>query len=164
LLTKQFILKTSWRDATAFYPAGACAVARHGAQLRPAQYCREKSNSVQKNLRTVNLPYGIIFYSEFTDAEIDARKQIKPERQGIAVRPRQGYFSITTTIWEFDMSKFISAVQAFIADENGVTAIEYGLIAALIGVAMATAAETLGDKIVETFNFVKDDLTAAMAP
>jgi pilus assembly protein Flp/PilA len=62
------------------------------------------------------------------------------------------------------MSKFISAVQAFIADENGVTAIEYGLIAALIGVAMATAAETLGDKIIETFNFVKSDLTAAMAP
>jgi pilus assembly protein Flp/PilA len=50
------------------------------------------------------------------------------------------------------MSKFISAVKAFAADENGVTAIEYGLIAALIGVAVATIADPIGDRLKVVFN------------
>jgi pilus assembly protein Flp/PilA len=52
------------------------------------------------------------------------------------------------------MSKFTSAVQAFIADENGVTAIEYGLIASLIGVSMVLAAGALGTKIAAAFTYV----------
>jgi pilus assembly protein Flp/PilA len=52
------------------------------------------------------------------------------------------------------MSKIFSAVKTFVADENGVTAIEYGLIAALIGVAMAVAAGTVGTKITAAFNYV----------
>jgi pilus assembly protein Flp/PilA len=81
--------------------------------------------------------------------------------QPIAVRPGQELFLSTTTIWEFDMSKFISAVQAFVADENGVTAIEYGLIAALIGVAIAVTAGLVGDRLDIVFNKVKDALPAA---
>lgn len=54
------------------------------------------------------------------------------------------------------MSNFISAVKTFAADENGVTAIEYGLIAALIGVAMAAAAAGLGDKVKQAFEHVRD--------
>jgi pilus assembly protein Flp/PilA len=60
--------------------------------------------------------------------------------------------------WEFVMKTFKSAVQAFIADEDGVTAIEYGLIAALIGVAMVTAAGALGVKIGSTFDYVAGKL------
>ena len=56
------------------------------------------------------------------------------------------------------MKTFKSAVQAFIADEDGVTAIEYGLIAALIGVAMVTAATALGVKIGATFEYVTKKL------
>jgi len=56
------------------------------------------------------------------------------------------------------MKTFKSAVQAFIADEDGVTAIEYGLIAALIGVAMVTAAGVLGGKISDTFEYVAGKL------
>lgn len=52
------------------------------------------------------------------------------------------------------MSNFISAVKAFAADENGVTAIEYGLIAALIGVAMAAAATDVGTKVKSAFEKV----------
>ncbi|PWF55185.1 Flp family type IVb pilin [Massilia glaciei] len=37
------------------------------------------------------------------------------------------------------MKKFISATKTFMADEGGVTAIEYGLIAALIATALITA-------------------------
>ena len=52
------------------------------------------------------------------------------------------------------MSNFISAAKTFAADENGVTAIEYGLIAALIGVAMATSASSVGDKVKAVFDYV----------
>jgi len=62
------------------------------------------------------------------------------------------------------MKTIFTAVQAFIADEDGVTAIEYGLIAALVGVVMAGAAKLLGAEIDKTFDFVTGKLTAAMAP
>jgi pilus assembly protein Flp/PilA len=52
------------------------------------------------------------------------------------------------------MNKPTAAVRDFLADENGVTAIEYGLIASLIGVAMVTAATALGAKISDAFNYV----------
>jgi pilus assembly protein Flp/PilA len=58
------------------------------------------------------------------------------------------------------MSTITSAIKAFIADENGVTAIEYGLIAALIGVAMATVAGEVGDEIADTFEYIRDELMA----
>ncbi|MFC4929448.1 Flp family type IVb pilin [Massilia sp. GCM10023247] len=60
------------------------------------------------------------------------------------------------------MKTIFTAVQAFVADEDGVTAIEYGLIAALIGVAMATTAGLLGDQIEATFDKVKVALENAL--
>jgi pilus assembly protein Flp/PilA len=60
---------------------------------------------------------------------------------------------------EFKMSKIVSAVKAFVADENGVTAIEYGLIAALVGVAIVGAVTLLGTEISKTFNTVVDKLS-----
>ncbi|GGE86783.1 Flp family type IVb pilin [Massilia psychrophila] len=59
------------------------------------------------------------------------------------------------------MSKIASAVKAFIADENGVTAIEYGLIAALVGVAIAGAVGFLGDQLNTTFNTVRTAMSPA---
>jgi pilus assembly protein Flp/PilA len=59
------------------------------------------------------------------------------------------------------MSNFTSAFKAFVADENGVTAIEYGLIAALIGVSIATAATQLGDQLETLFNTIKTKLTVS---
>jgi prepilin peptidase CpaA len=59
------------------------------------------------------------------------------------------------------MSNFVTAVKTFIADENGVTAIEYGLIAALIGVVMATAADVIGDRLKLAFDFIKNKLPTA---
>lgn len=49
------------------------------------------------------------------------------------------------------MSNFISAVKDFAADENGVTAIEYGLIAALVGVGIIVGATALGGKLGKLF-------------
>ncbi|MGC1270356.1 MAG: Flp family type IVb pilin [Croceibacterium sp.] len=45
-----------------------------------------------------------------------------------------------------------------IRDEQGATAIEYGLIAALIAIAAITAMQSLGNEISTTFNTVKTKL------
>lgn len=59
-----------------------------------------------------------------------------------------------TYLMEFMMSKIISAVKTFVADEDGVTAIEYGLIAALVGIALIAGATTLGGKLSDSFAFL----------
>ncbi|GGD52933.1 Flp family type IVb pilin [Erythrobacter arachoides] len=48
-----------------------------------------------------------------------------------------------------------------IRDEQGATAIEYGLIAALIAVAAITAMQSLGNELSTTFNNVSTELTEA---
>ena len=48
-----------------------------------------------------------------------------------------------------------------IRDEQGATAIEYGLIAALIAVAAITAMQSLGNELSTTFNNVKTELEDA---
>lgn len=49
-------------------------------------------------------------------------------------------------------------VSRFVKNESGATAIEYGLIAALISVAIITAATTLGGNVAATFDSVSDQL------
>jgi len=55
------------------------------------------------------------------------------------------------------MSKFMSR---FLKDESGATAIEYGLIAALIAVVLVTALGTLGTNLSSTFDKVATDVKA----
>lgn len=59
------------------------------------------------------------------------------------------------------MSKFISAVQAFIADEEGVTALEYGMIAALIAGVIVGAVTLLGDNVESVFNTIAGKIVAS---
>ncbi|QYC10122.1 Flp family type IVb pilin [Brevundimonas nasdae] len=56
------------------------------------------------------------------------------------------------------MTKFVSH---FIKDESGATAIEYGLIAALIAVVIIGAVSVLGTKLSDTFTAVSDKLVTA---
>jgi pilus assembly protein Flp/PilA len=49
-----------------------------------------------------------------------------------------------------------------IKDESGATAIEYGLIAALISVALITGATTLGGALDNTFSKLGGKLTTAV--
>jgi pilus assembly protein Flp/PilA len=49
-------------------------------------------------------------------------------------------------------------VSRFITNESGVTAIEYGLIAALIAVVIITAVSTVGGNLSKTFNSVASSL------
>ncbi|WP_227711278.1 Flp family type IVb pilin [Novosphingobium ovatum] len=57
----------------------------------------------------------------------------------------------------------ISRLKALMCDENGATAIEYGLIAALIAVASITAMKGLGNQLKTTFNTTSSQMSAANA-
>lgn len=52
----------------------------------------------------------------------------------------------------------------FMNDESGATAIEYGLIAALISVALITGASTLGNALNNQFKNISTNLKATAAP
>lgn len=54
-----------------------------------------------------------------------------------------------------------NATTRFIADEDGATAIEYALIAALIAVGIIIAARALGVSISGTFDDIKEELDGA---
>lgn len=57
----------------------------------------------------------------------------------------------------------MKALANFFKDESGATAIEYGLIAALISVAIILVVTQLGDSLNDTFGAVKDALDTANA-
>lgn len=53
----------------------------------------------------------------------------------------------------------MSTIRKLIKDESGATAIEYGLIAALVSVAIITVLGTLGTNLTATFQAVADNLS-----
>lgn len=63
-------------------------------------------------------------------------------------------YQSTRRIGENDMSKII----AFLKNESGATAIEYGLIAAGISIAIIGVVNTLGSKLKTTFSSVSSQL------
>jgi pilus assembly protein Flp/PilA len=52
----------------------------------------------------------------------------------------------------------MQTIKKFVRDEQGATAIEYGLIAAGIAVAIITVVQGLGTKLTSTFESVKNAL------
>lgn len=61
------------------------------------------------------------------------------------------------------MSKMMLFVNRFVRDEEGVTAIEYGLIAFLIAVVIIAAVDVVGTRLCATFNSVAVALGGAAA-
>jgi pilus assembly protein Flp/PilA len=61
-------------------------------------------------------------------------------------------------------AKMKNVMKKFFKNESGATAIEYGLIAALIAVAIIGAVSTLGTDLATTFGDVSAELTGAGAP
>lgn len=57
----------------------------------------------------------------------------------------------------------LTKIQSFLGDESGATAIEYGLIAALVSVAAIAALTLMGNALKNIFNVVKDALENAAA-
>jgi pilus assembly protein Flp/PilA len=54
----------------------------------------------------------------------------------------------------------MNLISRFVRDESGATAIEYGLIAALIAVVIITAVTAVGTKLSATFNAISGHLGA----
>ena len=55
----------------------------------------------------------------------------------------------------------MTTFKRFFADESGATAIEYGLIAALVSVAVLAILGTLGGQLQQTFQNISTSLTSA---
>ena len=58
------------------------------------------------------------------------------------------------------VSKMSSTIRALVRSRRAATAIEYGLIAALIAVAAIAAMQGLGNKLKTTFNNVSSNMKA----
>lgn len=56
----------------------------------------------------------------------------------------------------------ITTMKSFLSDESGATAIEYGLIAALVSVAAIAALGSLGNSLGTMFNSVANELSDAV--
>lgn len=61
------------------------------------------------------------------------------------------------------MDTFTSAVKTFVNDENGITAIEYGLIAALIAAGIVVSVTAVSGSLSSAFNYIKTQITTAIA-
>lgn len=61
------------------------------------------------------------------------------------------------------MDKPTVALQRFLQEEEGVTAIEYGLIAALIAVVIIAAVQAVGQNLYNIFNYIANKLTTPAA-
>jgi pilus assembly protein Flp/PilA len=62
------------------------------------------------------------------------------------------------TTYTINKARVTDRIKSFFNDDSGVTAIEYGLIAALIAVAIITAVTTLGTNLTATFNNIAGKL------
>lgn len=60
-------------------------------------------------------------------------------------------------------TKFFSEIKRFIRDEEGATAVEYGLLAALIAVVMVVAVSSVGNRVCETFRTIATKLGGSPA-
>lgn len=60
------------------------------------------------------------------------------------------------------MNKLVNASRRFLADEEGVTAIEYGLIAALIAVAIIAGTTLVGTELNDLFTDVSEKLNVTI--
>lgn len=60
------------------------------------------------------------------------------------------------------MKNLMNGMNAFLRDEEGVTAIEYGLIAALIAVVIIVSVGNVGTNLVAVFQYIADQLGAAL--
>jgi len=60
--------------------------------------------------------------------------------------------------FQFLKEPTMNAIKKFIRDEEGVTAIEYGLLAALIATVIITAVTSVGTKLAAMFQAIADAL------
>lgn len=59
------------------------------------------------------------------------------------------------------MKKLFAWREAYLRNEDGATAIEYGLIAAGVALAISVVVFTLGDEVRDLFGGISDDISTA---
>ena len=103
---------------------------------------------------------------------LDAGKMVifleEMERHGVARAADQGITQVGPILMrygtgaqkEFTMNYFIQKAKEFARNEEGVTAIEYGLLAALVAVVIIAAVSSIGDSLNTTFESVATKLSA----
>ena len=64
---------------------------------------------------------------------------------------------------QYPINKFRKFLATRLNDQSGATAIEYGLIAALIAVAAIAAMQGLGDSLKSTFNGTSSSMASSSA-
>jgi pilus assembly protein Flp/PilA len=60
------------------------------------------------------------------------------------------------------MQRLTQNLKRFVRDEDGVTAIEYGLIAALIAVVIIATVQLVGQNLSKVFSFIGAELGATL--
>ncbi|MEQ1900707.1 MAG: Flp family type IVb pilin [Devosia sp.] len=55
-----------------------------------------------------------------------------------------------------------AAISSFLRDEDGATAIEYGILAAIMGIGLVFAFTAFGDSLISMFGVVSGKSTSAM--
>jgi pilus assembly protein Flp/PilA len=71
---------------------------------------------------------------------------------------------MTATLRQTKGNSPMRILSRFVKDESGATAIEYGLIAVLIGVAIIAGATALGNALNTTFNDIAGEMVTTPAP
>ncbi len=73
------------------------------------------------------------------------------------------YYNFINICWKlyWENSVMVFKLKALLADESGATAIEYGLIAALVSVAAIAALTVMGTSLETMFNRVSNELSGA---
>jgi pilus assembly protein Flp/PilA len=62
------------------------------------------------------------------------------------------------------MNHHLKSIQSFVQDESGATAIEYGLLAALVALGIAVGATALGTQLGALFGRIATRMSAAVFP
>jgi pilus assembly protein Flp/PilA len=74
------------------------------------------------------------------------------------LRTPGGQYEFDQPMCTQELSSMKNLVSRFVKDESGATAIEYGLIAAGIAIAIITAVNGLGTKLSSNFNTISSSL------
>jgi pilus assembly protein Flp/PilA len=87
---------------------------------------------------------------------------VEPNGAGGIVTTAPGVFFHST--WELIMTSLIAAAKVFASDEEGITAIEYGLIAATMVAAVVAAFSFLKPALESAFETIADKITGNTTP
>ena len=87
-----------------------------------------------------------------------SRKHLRPNFRRVRLKCSGTWRGGANHVWEKSQ---MNMFKRFLKDESGATAIEYGLIAALIAVAIITTVGLIGDNLDTTFTTINDKLTGA---